>query len=71
MGNFIEFLAGLSGDAEEWKKKQSEKYDKMEKHRFNIGGKSSFKWKSESSNKTWIENGNIIKEKKGKTIPKY
>ena len=38
---------------------------------FSIGGKSGFKWKTESANKTWIENGNIVKEKKGKSIPKY
>ena len=37
---------------------------------FSIGGKSGFKWRTESANKTWIENGNIIKEKKGKRIPK-
>ena len=37
---------------------------------FSIGGKSGFKWKTESSNKTWIENGKIVKEKRGKTIPK-
>ena len=38
---------------------------------FSIGGKSGFKWKTESANKTWLENGNIVKEKKGKSIPKY
>ena len=32
---------------------------------FSIGGKSGFKWKTESANKTWLENGNIVKEKKG------
>tara|TARA_R100001594_G_scaffold75978_1_gene110707 strand:- start:312 stop:512 length:201 start_codon:yes stop_codon:yes gene_type:complete len=32
---------------------------------FSIGGKSGFKWKTESANKTWIENGKIVKEKKG------
>tara|TARA_R100000700_G_scaffold34026_1_gene41936 strand:- start:40 stop:240 length:201 start_codon:yes stop_codon:yes gene_type:complete len=32
---------------------------------FSIGGRSGFKWKKESANKTWIENGNIVKEKKG------
>ena len=37
---------------------------------FSIGGKSGFKWKTESANKTWIENGKIVKEKKGKAIPK-
>ena len=37
---------------------------------FSIGGKSGFKWKTESANKTWIENGKIVKERKGKAIPK-
>ena len=32
---------------------------------FSIGGRSGFKWKKESANKTWIENGKIVKEKKG------
>ena len=32
---------------------------------FSIGGRSGFKWKKESANKTWIENGNIVKERKG------
>ena len=35
---------------------------------FSIGGKSGFKWKKESSNKTWIENGNVVKERKGKRV---
>jgi len=35
---------------------------------FNIGGQSGFKWRKHSQNKTWIENGNIIKESKGKRI---
>ena len=34
------------------------------------GGQSGFKWKTESANKTWIEDGKIVKDKKGKTIPK-
>ena len=37
---------------------------------FSIGGRSGFKWKTESANKTWIENGKIVKDKKGKNIPK-
>tara|TARA_R110001599_G_C11714811_1_gene604785 strand:+ start:149 stop:349 length:201 start_codon:yes stop_codon:yes gene_type:complete len=37
---------------------------------FSIGGKSGFKWKTESANKTWLENGKIVKDKKGKKIPK-
>ena len=37
---------------------------------FSIGGRSGFKWKTESANKTWIENGKVVKDKKGKSIPK-
>ena len=37
---------------------------------FSIGNRSGFKWRTESANKTWIENGNIVKEKRGKKIPK-
>ena len=37
---------------------------------FSIGGRSGFKWKTESANKTWIENGKIVRDKKGKKIPK-
>ena len=37
---------------------------------FSIGGRSGFKWKTESANKTWIENGKIVKDKKGKKVPK-
>ena len=37
---------------------------------FSIGGRSGFKWKTESANKTWIENDKIVKEKRGKKIPK-
>ena len=69
MGNFIDFLRDLSGDPD-YTKKQAKKYEKSKKERFIIGGQSGFKWKTESANKTWIENGNIVKEKKGKTIPK-
>ena len=70
MGNFIDFLRDLSGDPD-YTKKQAKKYEKSRKERFIIGGQSGFKWKTESANKTWIENSNIVKEKKGKTIPKY
>jgi len=69
MGNFIDYLRDLSGDPD-YTKKQAKKYEKSRKERFIIGGQSGFKWKTESANKTWIENGNIVKEKKGKTIPK-
>ena len=69
MGNFIDFLRDLSGDPD-YTKKQAKKYEKSRKERFIIGGKSGFKWKTESANKTWIENGKVVKEKKGKAIPK-
>jgi len=70
MGNFIDFLKDLSGDPD-YTKKQAEKYEKSKKRVFNIGGQSGFKWKTESANKTWIEDGKIVKDKKGITIPKY
>ena len=35
---------------------------------FSIGGRSGFKWKKQSANKTWIENGRVIKERKGKKV---
>jgi len=49
----------------------AKKYEKSKKNRFNIGGKSGLKWKTTSANKTWIEGDKLIKEKTGKTIPKY
>ena len=67
--NFIDFLKSIAKDPEAWKKKQVEGAEKN-KVRFNIGGKSGFKWKTESSNKTWIENGKIVRDRKGKTITK-
>ena len=70
MGNFIDFLKDLSGDPD-YTKKQAKKYEKSKKERFIIGGQSGFKWLTKSANKTWIENGNIVRDKKGKTIPKY
>jgi len=45
--------------------KEDELLRESAKQVFSIGGKSGFKWKKESANKTWIENGNIIKERKG------
>ena len=71
MGNFMDFLADLSGDPEEYKKKEVKKYEESKKDRFNIGGQSGFKWKTESANKTWVEGNTLIKEKSGKKIPKY
>ena len=68
MGNFIDFLNSLNPD---YTKNASEEYEKSKKERFNIGGQSGFKWKTESANKTWIEGGKIVRDKKGKTISKY
>ena len=70
MGNYIDFLRDLSGDPEEFDKKAEEKLKNSERRVFNIGGQSGFRWLNESANKTWIENGKIVKDKKGKTIPK-
>ena len=69
MGNFIDFLRDLSGDPD-YTKKQAKKYEKSKKERFIIGGQSGFKWLNKSANKTWIENGKIVKDKKGRSIPK-
>ena len=30
--------------------------------------RSGFKWAKQSSNKTWIEDGNVIREKRGKKV---
>ena len=49
-------------------KKRVKREEESKKERFFIGGQSGFKWSKRSSNKTWIENGNIIKEKKGKEL---
>ena len=67
--NFIDFLKSIAKDPEAWEKKQAENAEKN-KVRFNIGGQSGFKWKTESSNKTWIENGEVVRDRKGKTITK-
>ena len=71
MGNFIDFLKDLSGDPEEFDRKVEKEYKDSKKRVFNIVGQSGFKWKTESANKTWLENSKIVREKKGKTIPKY
>ena len=68
--NLVQFLRDLSGDPEEFDRKAEKEYKDSKKRVFNIGGQSGFKWKTESANKTWIENGKVVKEKKGKTIPK-
>ena len=64
--NFAQYLRSIAKDPEEWDK-QKEGAEKN-KVRFNIGGQSGFKWRNHSQNKTWIENGNLIKESKGKRI---
>ena len=69
--NLVQFLRDLSGDPEEFDRKVEKEYKDSKKRVFNIGGQSGFKWKTESANKTWIEGDKIVKEKKGKTIPKY
>ena len=35
---------------------------------FHIGGNSSFKWNTFSQNKTWIQDGNVVREKQGKRL---
>jgi len=67
--NLVQFLKSIAKDPEAWEKKQVENANKN-KVRFNIGGQSGFKWKTESSNKTWIENGKVVRDRKGKTITK-
>jgi hypothetical protein len=69
--NLVQFLRDLSGDPEEFDRKAKEEHEKSKKERFIIGGQSGFKWKTESVNKTWIEGDKIVRDKKGKTIPKY
>ena len=65
--NFAQYLRSIAKDPEEWDKKQMEGAQKNQV-RFNIGGQSGFKWQKNSQNKTWIENGRLIKENKGKRI---
>ena len=67
--NLVQFLKSIAKDPEAWEKKQVENANKN-KVSFNIGGQSGFKWKTESSNKTWIENGKVVRDRKGKTITK-
>ena len=49
--------------------KEDELVNEPKKTPFNIGGKSGFKWLKKSANRTWIENGKIVKDKRGKDIP--
>ena len=65
--NFAQYLRSIAKDPEKWDKKQTEGAEKNQV-RFNIGGQSGFKWRKHSQNKTWIEDGNLIKENKGKRI---
>ena len=68
--NFVQFLRDLSGNPEEFDRKVNEKRENSKKECFSIGGQSGFKWLTKSANKTWIENDKIVKDKKGKAIPK-
>ena len=68
--NLVQFLRDLSGNPEEFDRKAKEEHEKSKKERFIIGGQSGFKWLTKSANKTWIENGKIVRDKKGKAIPK-
>ena len=49
--------------------KEGEELSELKETRFHIGGKSGFKWLKKSANRTWIENGKIVKDKRGKDIP--
>ena len=49
--------------------KEGEELSEPKETRFHIGGKSGFKWLKKSANRTWIENGKIVKDKRGKDIP--
>ena len=60
---------GHEADAEEYARKMVERAKKRDKENFYIGGQSGFKWNTHSGNKTWIENGKVVKEKKGKKLP--
>ena len=50
--------------------KEQDLVKESKKQVFSIGGRSGFKWKTESANKTWIENGRVVKDRKGKRINK-
>ena len=49
--------------------KEGEELSEPKETRFHIGGKSGFKWLKKSANRTWIENGKIVKDKRGRNIP--
>ena len=49
--------------------KEGEELSEPKETRFHIGVQSGFKWLQKSANRTWIENGKIVKDKRGKSIP--
>ena len=49
--------------------KEGEELSEPKETRFHIGGQSGFKWLKKSANRTWIENGKIVKDKRGRNIP--
>ena len=49
--------------------KEGEELSELKETRFHIGGQSGFKWLKKSANKTWIENGKIVKDKRGRNLP--
>jgi len=50
--------------------KEQDLVKESKKQVFSIGGRSGFKWSTESNNRTWIENGKVVRDKKGKRINK-
>ena len=48
--------------------KEGEELSELKETRFHIGGQSGFKWVKTSQNKTWYENGNVKKYKKGGSV---
>ena len=49
--------------------KEGEGLKEPKETRFHIGGQSGFKWLKKSANKTWIENGKIVRDKRGRNLP--
>jgi hypothetical protein len=49
--------------------KEGEELSELKETRFHIGGQSGFKWLKKSANKTWIENGKIVRDKRGRDLP--
>jgi len=50
--------------------KEQDLIKESKKQVFSIGGRSGLKWSTESNNRTWIENGRVVRDKKGKRINK-